>query len=147
MPRETCTAPAILPLFSTSGASRTSTTSVLPLPIISRAWLGVIFGTAALAASIICFRLVAIWTSLGKCRRHRNARRLLRLTLGLLMGPCLRGNDGRDDGGRVCLKQASDRLHLDCLVDRRRRVGGIQQLLLAKTDRLKALGRNLECIH
>ena len=30
MPRETCTAPATLPLFSTSGASRTSTTSVLP---------------------------------------------------------------------------------------------------------------------
>src|SRR5262249_271141 len=36
MPRETFRAPATLPLFSTSGASRTSTTSVLPFPIISR---------------------------------------------------------------------------------------------------------------
>src|SRR5437773_6142613 len=57
MPRDTCSAPAILPLFSTSGASRTSTTSVLPLPIISRASAGVIFGTAAFAASSICFTL------------------------------------------------------------------------------------------
>jgi hypothetical protein len=53
------TAPATLPLFSTSGASRTSTTSVLPCAIISRACAGVIRGTAALAASIICFRVVA----------------------------------------------------------------------------------------
>src|SRR5262245_40191790 len=63
MPRETLTAPAILPLFSTSGASRTSTTSVFPLLIISRACAGVIFGTAALAASIICLLLVVIGIS------------------------------------------------------------------------------------
>src|SRR4051812_19553803 len=63
MPRETWTAPAALPLFSTSGASRTSTTSVLPLAIISRASAGVIRGTAALAASIICLTLVAMTSS------------------------------------------------------------------------------------
>src|SRR6185295_7859482 len=63
MPRETWTAPAALPLFSTSGASRTSTTSVLPLAIISRASAGVIRGTAALAASIICLTLVAMASS------------------------------------------------------------------------------------
>ena len=43
-----------------SGASRTSTTSVLPLLIISRACAGVMRGTAALAASIICFTLVVM---------------------------------------------------------------------------------------
>src|SRR6516164_1947424 len=63
MPRETFTAPATLPLFSTSGASRTSTTRVLPLAIISRACAGVIRGTAALAASIICLTLVAMASS------------------------------------------------------------------------------------
>src|SRR4051794_29719492 len=63
MPRETWTAPAALPLFSTSGPSRTSTTSVLPLAIISRASAGVIRGTAALAASIICLTLVAMTSS------------------------------------------------------------------------------------
>src|SRR6266436_214457 len=69
MPRETFTAPATLPLFSTSGASRTSTTSVLPLAIISRACAGVIRGTAALAASIICLTLVAMASS--SLRRSR----------------------------------------------------------------------------
>src|SRR5262249_16610015 len=44
MPRDTCTAPVTLPLFSTSGASRTSTTSVLPLLIISCACPGVMRG-------------------------------------------------------------------------------------------------------
>src|SRR4051794_39094605 len=63
MPRETWTAPAALPLLSTSGASRTSTTRVLPLAIISRASAGVIRGTAALAASIICLTLVAMASS------------------------------------------------------------------------------------
>src|SRR5262245_65588113 len=63
MPRETFTAPATLPLFSTSGASRTSTTRVLPLAIISRACASVIRGTAALAASIICLTLVAMASS------------------------------------------------------------------------------------
>src|SRR5262249_15661108 len=63
MPRETFTAPDTLPLFSTSGASRTSTTRVLPLAIISRACAGVIRGTAALAASIICLTLVAMASS------------------------------------------------------------------------------------
>src|SRR5262245_52299874 len=63
MPRDTCTAPATLPLFSTSGASRTSTTRVLPLAIISLACAGVTRGTAALAASIICLTLVAMWSS------------------------------------------------------------------------------------
>src|SRR5262245_41626150 len=60
MPRDTCTAPATLPLFSTSGASRTSTTSVLALLIISCACAGVMRGTAALATSIICFTLVVM---------------------------------------------------------------------------------------
>jgi hypothetical protein len=58
MPRETLSAPGILPLFSISGASRTSSTSA-PFPIISFAWVGVIFGTAALAASSICFTDIA----------------------------------------------------------------------------------------
>src|SRR5260221_9275619 len=69
MPRETFTAPATLPLFSTSGASRTSTTRVLPLAIISRACAGVIRGTAALAACIICLTLVAMASS--SLRRSR----------------------------------------------------------------------------
>src|SRR6202044_4013142 len=60
MPRDTCTAPATLPLAATSVPSRTSTTSVLPLAIISLARAGVIFGTAALAASSICLTLVAM---------------------------------------------------------------------------------------
>src|ERR1700722_11111636 len=60
MPRETWTAPATLPLAATSVPSRTSTTSVLPLAIISFACAGVIFGTAALAASIICLTLVVM---------------------------------------------------------------------------------------
>src|ERR1700736_521911 len=64
IPRETFTAPATLPLFSTSGASRTSTTSVLPSAIISRACTGVTRDTAALAASIICLTLVAMSSSL-----------------------------------------------------------------------------------
>src|SRR3954469_18313781 len=63
MPRETWTAPAALPVFFTSGASRSSTTSVLPLAIISRASAGVTRGTAALAASIICLTLVAMTSS------------------------------------------------------------------------------------
>src|SRR5262249_4191205 len=63
MPRDTCKAPATLPLFSSSGESRTSTTSVLALEIISRALAGVILGTAVLAASIICLRLVAMLSS------------------------------------------------------------------------------------
>jgi hypothetical protein len=40
-----------------------STTSVLPLAIISRACIGVILGTAALAASIICLTLEAMASS------------------------------------------------------------------------------------
>src|SRR6516162_4772757 len=63
MPRATFTAPATLPLLCSSGASRTSSTSVLPLAIISRACAGVIRGTAALAASIICLTLVAMASS------------------------------------------------------------------------------------
>jgi hypothetical protein len=52
MPRDTLMAPATLPLFATSGASRTSITKVLFPAIISLACAGVIRGTAALAASI-----------------------------------------------------------------------------------------------
>src|SRR5579864_1782967 len=63
MPRETCTAPATLPLFSTSGASRTSTTSASPLPIMSRACAALIRGTAALAASSISLTDVAMAVS------------------------------------------------------------------------------------
>src|SRR5262245_13179101 len=64
MPREWCTAPAILPVFSSSGASRTSSTSALPFVIRSRACAGVIFGTAAFAVSINCLTLVVIFDSL-----------------------------------------------------------------------------------
>src|ERR1043165_2685523 len=64
MPREIFSAPGILPLFSTSGASRTSSTSA-PFPIISFAWAGEIFGTAALAASSICFTEMANDVSFG----------------------------------------------------------------------------------
>src|SRR3984957_12547916 len=60
MPRETWTAPATLPLAATSVPSRTSTMSVLPLAIISFACAGVIFGTAAWAASSICLTPVAM---------------------------------------------------------------------------------------
>src|SRR5262249_38838744 len=60
MPRETLTAPATLPLFSTSGASRTSRTRVFPFAIISFACAAVTRGTAALAASIICLTLVVM---------------------------------------------------------------------------------------
>ena len=60
MPRETCTAPAALPLFSTSGASRTSTIIARPEAIISCACAGDIRGTAAWAASSICLRLVIV---------------------------------------------------------------------------------------
>src|SRR5262249_6857368 len=63
MPRETCTAPATLPLRSTSGVSRTSTTSALPLAIVPRAGGGLPGGTAALAASIICLTLVGMSVS------------------------------------------------------------------------------------
>src|SRR6476659_8108926 len=68
MPRETATAPATLPLCCTSGGSRTSTTSVLPLAIISRACAGVIRGTAALAASSICLTLVDMASSFPRIR-------------------------------------------------------------------------------
>ena len=60
MPRETWTAPAIFPVFSTSGASRTSTSKTSPLAIISRACAGVRRGTEAFAASIICLTLVVM---------------------------------------------------------------------------------------
>src|SRR5579885_2602313 len=60
MPRETWMAPATLPLCSTSGPSRTSTTSAFPPAIISRASDGVTRGTAALAASSICLTPVVI---------------------------------------------------------------------------------------
>src|ERR1019366_2655244 len=68
MPREMFTLLATLPLLSTSGASRTSTTRVLPLFIISRACTGVMRGTTALAASIICLTLVAIYFSRSRSR-------------------------------------------------------------------------------
>src|SRR2546430_2570602 len=74
MPRETCTAPAILPLLSTSGASRTSTTIVLSFAIISCACAGVILGTTPSAASSSCLTLVVISdpvlaeTAHGLCR-------------------------------------------------------------------------------
>jgi hypothetical protein len=97
--RETFTASATLPLFSTSGASRTSTTSVLPCAIISLACAGVIRGTAALWAFISSFKFVvtcllpcvslmrqfdvpACLTGLSKptavieCRRFQHGRRL-----------------------------------------------------------------------
>src|SRR6185437_12725867 len=59
MPRDTCSAPATLPVFSTSGASRTSTTSA-PCAISARVSSGVTFGTAAFAAAIMSFSVVAI---------------------------------------------------------------------------------------
>src|SRR5262249_52749168 len=94
MPRETLTAPATLPLFSTSGASRTSRTSVFPFAIISFACAGAIRGTAALAASIICLTLVAMIISL-LCLVEGQINRLVRsrgggkepCQIGLLHGP------------------------------------------------------------
>jgi hypothetical protein len=62
MPRETCTAPATLPLACTSGASRTSITRT-PSPAIratASSWL--IRGTAAFAAASISFTEVGIST-------------------------------------------------------------------------------------
>ena len=63
MPRLTWTAPATLPLASTSGASRTSTTRALPDSIRSLASSTLILGTAAFAAAIISFTDVVISTS------------------------------------------------------------------------------------
>src|SRR5882757_2334820 len=60
MPREMCTAPATLPLFSTSAASRTSRTTALPLSISSLACAAVMRGTTALAASTKSLTLLAM---------------------------------------------------------------------------------------
>src|SRR5579884_3010781 len=65
MPRETLSAPTTLPVFSTSGASRTSTTRASPLAISCRASAGVIRGTTAFAASIICLSVVGMPRSVG----------------------------------------------------------------------------------
>src|SRR5262249_7866140 len=78
MPRETFTAPATLPLCCTSGASRTSTTSVLPLVIISRACADVMRGTAALAASSICFTVADMVSSFPRIRISPTRRRARR---------------------------------------------------------------------
>src|SRR6516162_7512039 len=82
MPRETCRAPATLPLFSTSGASRTSTTRVLPLAIMSRACAGVMRGTAALAVSIICLTFVAMASSSFQAFKICHAASTVRPTIG-----------------------------------------------------------------
>src|SRR6516164_4156843 len=60
MPREIWSAPATLPLCASSGASRTSRTTVLPLAIISLASAGVTRGTAALATSSNCLTVVTM---------------------------------------------------------------------------------------
>src|SRR5580693_3926764 len=75
-PRETWTAPAALPLACTSVPSRMSRSSVLPLAIFSRASAAVIFGTAALAASIICLTPSAMFylPGYGKDRRFPDDR-------------------------------------------------------------------------
>src|SRR5262245_46533039 len=85
MPREMWTAPLTLPPACSSGASRTSTTTALPLAIISRAWSGVIRGTAALAAASISFTLVGmaisfLWDMCLDAKRstpHRSSCRLV----------------------------------------------------------------------
>jgi hypothetical protein len=60
MPRDTLNEPATLPVFSTSCASRTSTTSALSCAMICCAFAGEMRGTAALAVSINCFTLMVI---------------------------------------------------------------------------------------
>src|SRR5450759_2515417 len=47
---------------------------------------------------------------------------------------------------REALRRLCHRGDLDLLVDRRRRMDGIDQLLLAQANRLKAFWRNLECV-
>src|SRR6476620_8226494 len=74
MPRVMCTAPATLPLCSTSGPSRTSTINALPLAIISCACACVIFGTTAFAAATKSFADLAIPDdSAGACAADRSA--------------------------------------------------------------------------
>src|SRR4051812_6782155 len=68
MPRGTLIAPATLPLSATSAGSRTSTTSVSGLPSLSRASAALIRGTAALAASSSCLRVVAMSSSFCRVR-------------------------------------------------------------------------------
>jgi hypothetical protein len=68
-----------------------------------------------------------------------------------------RGTSRRDDGhawegrpeaaGSTALKRFAHSRDFNLLVDRRGRMGGIQQLLLAQTDPLQAFGRNLERGH
>jgi hypothetical protein len=60
IPRETATAPLILPLAWTSGGSRTSTISKSASLIIFRTSSGRSRGTAAFAAAIISLTLVGI---------------------------------------------------------------------------------------
>src|SRR5690348_3527172 len=63
MPRETLTAPLILPLAATSCGSRTSTTRASPFSTMALAWSGSTFGTASFAAASIAFTVVAIGAS------------------------------------------------------------------------------------
>src|SRR5262245_26287645 len=64
MPRDTATAPLILPLCCTSGGSRTSTISTLPSLIFACASAGVSLRTAAFASAISSFTPIAILVSL-----------------------------------------------------------------------------------
>src|SRR5262245_20563038 len=109
MPRETFTAPATLPLLSTSGASRTSTTRVLPLAIISRACASVIRGTEALAASIICLTLVAMGSSSLPAFHAPQAADVLRSPRATERYHTLCGSAGRPKAARL----NHDRVGLD----------------------------------
>jgi hypothetical protein len=55
--------------------------------------------------------------------------------------------ESRSELRKFALKPASHSHNLDPLVGRRVRMDGIQQLLFAQTDRLKAFWRNLESSH
>src|SRR5215471_81633 len=106
MPRETCRAPATLPLFSTSGASRTSTTRVLPLAIMSRACASVMRGTAALAASIICLTLVAVASSSFQAFKIRHAASTVRNPRPTV--PTLTGCPLFSDRVQICAARRND---------------------------------------
>src|SRR5438034_4296524 len=71
MPRDTLTAPLILPLACTSAGPRTSTISTLPRPIRARASVGGTRGTAALASASNSLTLDGIGSSSGVAAGHR----------------------------------------------------------------------------
>src|SRR3954465_9046127 len=70
MPRETFTAPLIVPVFSTSEGSRTSRMSVFSALILSEASEGKSLGTQAFASASICWTVVGIISSQNGAERR-----------------------------------------------------------------------------